>query len=80
MIHQIISYVAVAAGLLSAILWWKAATTVVRRGDDRAAGNTFLGDVAIQATFKAQSKFNAWAAVATGIAALAAAVAQLFSN
>jgi hypothetical protein len=54
MTHQISSYVAAVAGVASAILWRKAATSIVKRGDQRAAGNNFFGDTAIQATFKAQ--------------------------
>lgn len=80
MIHQILSYTAVAAGVLSGILWSWAATTVVKKGDARAAHDIFLGDVAIQSTFKEQSKLNKYAAFATAAAGAASGLAQLFSN
>jgi hypothetical protein len=80
MIHQILSYTAALAGIISAGLWWRATSKIVRRGDKGTEDDTFLGDVAIRSTFKAQSKLNAWAAWCTGIAAAAGGVAQLFSN
>jgi len=80
MIHQILSYIAAADGVLSAILWWKASTVLVKRGDPRAVGSTFVGDVAIQATYAVQSRLNTWAALATGLAGAASGLAQLFSN
>lgn len=78
MFHQVLSYGSALAGIMSAGLWWWAAKVVIKRGDAKAAGNIFLGDVAIQATVKEQAKFNSWAAIATGIAAFTAALAQIF--
>jgi len=80
MIHQILSYTAAMTGVLSAVLWWRAATVVVKKGDPGSADDIFLGGVAIQTTFKAQSKLNSWAAITTGVAAAASGLAQLFSN
>jgi hypothetical protein len=78
MIHQILSYLAAVSGLVSAGLWWRAATVVIKKGDAKAATDIFIGNMAIPSTFNEQSKFNAWAAVATGIAAAAGGLAQLF--
>jgi hypothetical protein len=80
MIHQILSYTAAVSGVVSAGLWWWAATVIVKKGDPKGAAGIFIGNMAIPATFQEQSKFNAWAAVATGIAAAASGLAQLFSN
>ena len=78
MLHQFLSYLAAVVGLLSAVLWWIAATVVVKAGDPGVKDDMFWGDVAIMGTFRKQSKFNAAAAIATGISAALSAALQLF--
>ncbi len=80
MIHQTLTYIAALAGMISAALWWWAATIVIKKGDPRAANDIFIGGDAVKTTARLQAKYNAWAAIATGIAAAAGALAQLISN
>jgi hypothetical protein len=80
MIHQILSWLAVLSGFASAGLWWWAATLVIKKGDPRATGDIFIGGEAVKTTGRLQAQYNAWAAIATGVATAASALTQLISN
>lgn len=66
----VLTWLSIAAGLASAVLWYRAATVVVRKGDERAANDIFLGGVAIQTTVRVQSQYNQYAAGMTALSVL----------
>lgn len=80
MIYQVLSWVAVITGMASAVLWWRAATIVIKKGDPRAANDIFIGGDAVKTTARLQAQYNSWAAIATGAAVAFGAMAQLISN
>jgi hypothetical protein len=55
MIHQVLSYTAAIAGIISAALWWRAATLVIKKGDPRAASDIFIGGEAVKTTARRPS-------------------------
>jgi len=78
MAGQVLAFAAAAAGIASGILWWRAATSVVRQGEPNSKGNFFINGIDVQTTLNEQRKFNVFAAGATGLAAFLSGLAPLF--
>lgn len=75
MISLVLGILAAAAGLISATLWWHAATIIIPKGDPRSKGSHFIDDIDTISTAHEQGKWNRWAAAATGMAALLSGLA-----
>ncbi len=78
-IDKLFEMLSIFAGLLSAVLWTRAATAVVRdsRPDNHYRdGSTVTGGTDFFATARPQATWNRWAA----FAAATAAAAQVFSK
>jgi hypothetical protein len=80
LINFLLIWGGIAAGLVAAALWYRAARIVVRKGDPRAARDIFLGGVAIQTTAREQSRYNQYAALATALSVLLQTGASYFNH
>ena len=80
MIALVLSWSAVVAGLISAALWYRAATVVIKKGDPRAANDIFIGGDAVKTTARIQSEYNQYAAFVTAISVALQALAQVASH
>jgi hypothetical protein len=86
-LHAVSAYGGFGLGLLSAYLWWKASTIVIRMGHPKSIGVVHAGanvpvDQAVDAVATAleQSRWNKQAALATAAAILLQATVPLYSN
>lgn len=69
LIKEILEYSAAVVGVLSGILWWRAAGAIVIRHSKESTGSYFSDDVDVQATLVKQARLNRYAALCTGLAA-----------
>lgn len=72
-VQEVLTWAAIAAGLASAWLWYKASTTTVLKGDPRSRGGFLIGNrdgtqLDVYSTVYESSKVNAQAAIATALA------------
>jgi hypothetical protein len=74
-LYLICQYGAAATGLISALLWARAATVEVKQGDPRSTGSTFIEGIDVSSTLREQGRWNRHGAIATAIAMLLQAAA-----
>lgn len=73
----VLNWLSIVAALAAAILWLKASTILVKVGDPRSEGGFIRKDVDMYSTAKHQSRWNAWAAVATAFSVGLQAASQI---
>jgi hypothetical protein len=84
-LETILSWAAIAAGFISAGLWYRASGAVVLKGDPRSSGGFFTGtkdgtQVDVYSTVVEGSRLNKHAAIATAVAILLQALAVVMGK